>query len=435
MIDLFFLTCNIFLTPVFFIFFLFLRLYSHIKHEKLDQCINQKLGLYPSNFFRNVSTFPKIWIHAVSVGEIQSALPIIKSLISLAPNCSIILSTSTKHGYAFAQQRLKSIQLKSKAICIYAPIDFVFCVRKVLSAIKPDVLVFIETEIWPNWLAQAKKMGIKIVMANGRISVRAIKKYLKFKPFIKEILKNIDAFSMITKQDAERIMMMGASKNKVKINGNSKYDISLNSSNENIAAQLKNFYNLKNEPVFIAGSTRNPEEKIILDVYEKIIQSFPETVLFIAPRHIKRANFIKKIVKERGILCQLRTDIDVEKHPRTASVVIIDTIGELHAIYSIASIVFCGASLVSLGGQNILEPAIWGKPVFYGPSMEDFLDAKQLLDKTGGGIQVKDGNDLAQKALCCLANPCLADMIGKQAKKAAMTNKGAANRHADVIGL
>jgi len=251
---------------------------------------------------------------------------------------------------------------------------------------------------------------------------------------MQETLKRVDAFSMIREADAERVRRIGAPPERIGVNGNAKYDLLLHQADASFKTKMERLYNLNgDEPVFVAGSTRSTEEKIILNVYEKIIKSFPETILIIAPRHAERASHIKDLAQERGFSCLLRTDLDNKDRLRTEPVVIVDTIGELQATYSIASIVFCGGSLEPLGGQNILEPAVWGKPVLYGPSMEDFLDAKELLDKTGGGIQVKDGQDLAEKAIYYLTHPHEADSIGKAAKKAVMSNKGAADKHAAVI--
>ncbi len=424
---------NFFSAGLFVAFFPLFRFYFRTTGMS-NQDLSQRLGLYSDELVRSISGSPRIWIHAVSVGEVSVAIAIIESLVSLMPDCAIILSTTTKPGQDFAKKKLKAGKFCSKATCIYAPVDFIASVRKALSAIKPDVLVFLETEIWPNWIVEAHKMGIKTAIVNGRISVRTIKRYLKIRSLTKEVLKHIDAFSMISKADAQRIRMIGAPVKRVEINGNAKYDLLLDQADPGIKTEIKRLYNLSgDEPVFIAGSTRSSEEKIIIDVYRKIVQSVPETLLFIAPRHVKRAHQIECLVKTNGFSCRLRTDLDKKGCLRTESVIIMDTIGELQAIYSIASIVFCGGSLAPLGGQNILEPAVWGKPVFYGPSMEDFLDAKELLEKTGGGIQVKDGSELAERAIYYLTHPDQADIIGKSAKKAVISNKGSAAKHAAVI--
>ncbi len=420
-------------TSLFLLFFPPFWFYSRIS-GRYSRSINQRIGLYPDRLVRAISGSPRIWMHAVSVGEVTSAIAIIKSLKALMPDCAIILSTTTEPGHAFAKNKLSAGNRRPMATCIYAPVDFILSARKALFSLKPDVLVCLETEIWPNWLVEAHRLGIKTALVNGRISVRTIKGYLKIRPLMKATLNLVDAFSMINKADAHRIEMIGAPGERIEINGNAKYDLLLNQCDARIKAKMDCIYNIKGDkPVFVAGSTRRSEEKIILDVYGKIIKSLPETLLILAPRHVERVPYIKKLVKKQGFACQLRSDLDKQNCLRTAPIVIVDTIGELLNTYSIASIVFCGGSLVSLGGQNILEAAVWGKPVFYGPSMEDFLDARDLLDKTGGGIQVKDGQELTEKAIYYLANPHKAVAIGKLAAQAVMSHKGAAGKHADVI--
>jgi 3-deoxy-D-manno-octulosonic-acid transferase len=393
------------------------------------ESLKQRLGLYPYRLINRISGSPRIWVHAVSVGEVSVAAAIIEALTALIPGCAIILSTLTEHGQSYAQKKLGS-----KATCVYGPIDFIGAARKAFSTLEPDILVCLETEIWPNWLFEAQRMGIKTAIINGRISSRSIKRYLKIRLLMEEALRHVDAFSMICEIDALRIALIGASPDKIEINGNAKYDLLIEQSDVSLILQMERLYNLNGkQPVFVAGSTRKPEEKIILELYQKIVQSFPNVLLIIAPRHVERAKEIKALVQSRGFACQYRTEFDSKNGVRTAPVVVIDTIGELQATYSIASIVFCGGSLVPLGGQNILEAAVWGKPVIYGPSMGDFLDAKKLLDSTGGGIQVKDGQDLVEKTLFYLNHPQEALHVGTLAKKAVMSNRGAAVKHGRVI--
>jgi 3-deoxy-D-manno-octulosonic-acid transferase len=250
---------------------------------------------------------------------------------------------------------------------------------------------------------------------------------------MKDTLGHVDAFSMIGQADADRIRMMGAPDDRVEVNGNAKYDLLLQQTHDGNNTALARYYNLNGRQVFVAGSTRGAEVNIVLDVYDKILQVFPETVLIIAPRHIERVSSIGVRIRERGWRFQLRSDLEKKDHCRTAPVVILDTIGELHATYSLATVVFCGSSLVPLGGQNILEAAVWAKPVLYGPSMDDFLYAKQLLEKTGGGIQVENGSELAEKALYFLKNPKEAEAVGKRAYQAVLSHQGAAPKHAAVI--
>ncbi len=393
------------------------------------ESMGQRLGFYPGKIVARISGLPRIWIHAASVGEVRTAAAIIESLNVLMPGCAVVLSTTTDHG-----QNLAKGTLFPKATCIYAPVDFPVSVRKALSTIKPDILVCLETEIWPNWLTEAHRRGIKTAIVNGRISVRSIKGYLRIRPLIRDALKHVDALSMIGEADAVRIKMLGGSPERITINGNAKYDLLLRQADVLSKRENQKIYNLNgDEPVFVAGSTRGSEPKIILDAYEKIIKILPETLLIIAPRHVERAGYIGDMVKKRGFSCQYRTELNHKDRIRTAPVVIIDTIGDLKATYSVASIVFCGGSLEQLGGQNVLEAAVWGKPVFYGPSMEDFLDAKELLEKTGGGLQVNNPRELAETAIYYLTHPEAAAAMGKGAKKAVLSNQGAAHKHAAVI--
>jgi 3-deoxy-D-manno-octulosonic-acid transferase len=413
---------------LFFLIFPFFWFYSRLSGRFSDS-IAQRFGLYPHSLVSGIAGSPRIWIHAASVGELSGAEAIIESLMRLMPDCAIILSTTTEHGQFLAREKFGS-----KVACIYAPLDFFVSVRWALLTVRPDILVCLETEIWPNWLFAARKLGVKVALINGRISGRSLKGYLKIRFLIQDALNQVEAFSMIQEEDARRLMMLGVPRKKIAVNGNAKYDLLLHQSDFRLRKQNEKRYNLNgNERVLVAGSTRGLEHEIVLDVYEKIYKILPRTLLIIAPRHIKKVRQVIDAVKRRGLSYQLKTEIDDPQYPRIAPVVVINTIGDLQSTYSIASVVFCGGSLEPLGGQNVLEAAVWGKPVFYGPSMEDFLDAKALLDKTGGGIQVKNGRELAEKMLYYLKHPDKADAVGRSARAAVMLNKGAAGKHAAVI--
>jgi len=186
-------------------------------------------------------------------------------------------------------------------------------------------------------------------------------------------------------------------------------------------------------PLYVAGSTRGGEESMVLDAYEKIVREFPDTILIIAPRHIERTGEIGSLLERRGFRYQLRSELDSDEAKRTEPVVIINTFGELFRLYSVGTVVFCGASLVPLGGQNPLEPAVWGKAVFYGPSMEDFLDAKGLLEEVGAGIPVLSPEMLAEKAIWFLRHPDALKTCGTRAREVVIRNQNAAEKHARVI--
>ncbi|MFC1531942.1 3-deoxy-D-manno-octulosonic acid transferase [Thermodesulfobacteriota bacterium] len=391
--------------------------------------LKERLGDISPGLTQALSGSPRIWIHAVSLGEIKVAESIINALRKMIPGCSIILSTTTEHG-----RDLATDTFDNRIPVIYAPVDFIAAVRKALNQIHPDVLVFLETEIWPLWIAEARRMGFKTVLVNGRISLRSFKWYHKFRPFFRHVLSNMDAFSMIMEEDRLRILTIGADPYKISVNGNAKYDLLTDLVDPSIEEEMRNTLNLEAScPVFIAGSTRNGEESMVINAYQKILKEFPDTILLIAPRHIERAMGIASLLKKHDLSYQLRSEIAGDREKRTEQVVIINSFGELFKLYSVSTIAFCGASLVPLGGQNPLEPAVWGKAVLYGPFMEDFLDAKALLDDNNAGIMVSNSEMLAENVIRLLKDPDLLKSYGNRAREAVQKNRKAAERHAQVI--
>jgi len=396
---------------------------------KYRRHLKERLGVFPPEVMRCLKGRPRIWMHAASLGEVKVAASIVKTLRRMMPGCTVIVSTVTEHGRKLARETfVEDIPV------IYAPVDFVGSIRKALFSVRPDVMVFVETEIWPAWLFETHRLGIKTALVNGRISVRSIGRYLKLRPFFSDVLKNVDAFSMIRAGDAEHITAMGADPQKIEINGNAKYDLLGTTVDPAIESEVREVLNLDDsDKVFIAGSTRNGEEALLLDAYEKILKEFPDTLLIIAPRHIERIQGIEALIEKRGLRHQLWTDIGKNKAKRTEQVIIINAFGELFKIYSVGTLVFCGGSLVPLGGQNPLEPAAWGKAVFYGPSMENFMDAKWLLETNRAGIPVSSPEMLAEKAVWFLIHPEALKAYGERGRTAVQKNKGAGEKHARVI--
>jgi len=405
-------------------FFIYTRLSG-----RYGENLRERLGYVPTRLSKKLSGSPRIWMHAVSLGEVKVAAPIIQALRRIIPGCCVILSTTTEHGRSFARQTFGD-----DVPVVYGPVDFVPSVRRALSRVRPDILVLLETEIWPAWLAEARRRGIKTALINGRISARSVRSYLKFRPFFREVLGNVDAFSMILRDDAARIRAMGADPGRIQVNGNAKYDLLVSLADPALALEMRQTLNLENgQRVFIAGSTREGEEAGVLEAYERILRAFSDTLLILAPRHIRRTPAIASMVERRGLRYQRWRELVQPGVKRRAPVVIIDTYGELFKLYSVATIVFCGASLVPMGGQNPLEAAVWGKVVFYGPSMENFLDAKALLEKTGAGILVSSPMHLAEQAIWFIRHPEALRRYGAKARQAVMKKQGAAHKHAEVI--
>lgn len=389
--------------------------------------MRERLGLIHPPILRMASGSPRIWLHAASLGEVKVAAGLKQHIEKLMPGSSIIVSTSTEHGYNLALNAFRGYPV------IHAPLDAPFAVKKALSSLHPDVMVFLETEIWPVWITEARKMGIRVALVNGRISNRSIHKYLALQPFFRDVLKNMDVFSMIRDEDAERIRSMGADPARVRVNGNAKYETLAQEADPSLLSETRRILRIgPSQVVLVAGSTRPGEEEMILDVYERILRHFPEAMLILVPRHIARTPAIESLLRARSVRYQLRTELGGGR-PRVEPVVVGNTFGELFGIYSVGTINFCGGSLVPLGGQNPLEPAAWGKAAFFGPFMENFLDARSLLEAESAGIEVLNTEDFAEKAIRLLKDPAALRSKGERAKQALLRNMGAAERHARVI--
>jgi 3-deoxy-D-manno-octulosonic-acid transferase len=389
--------------------------------------MKERLGILDSKDLRPHGK-PRIWIHAASLGEVNVAFSLIKAIKKTRPQSTFVLSTVTPHGRNLARRKAGA-----ETRVIYAPVDFIGCVKRALEAVLPDIMVFVETEIWPAWFFQAKRLGIPIALVNGRISQHSLSAYTRFRPFFKVVLSHVDRFSMIGARDAERIIAVGAEPEKIHVSGNAKYDALAAMADPDLENNMRRLLDLhENTKVIVAGSTRSGEEKQIFDAYKHIVNSFPETVLIIAPRHIQRSQSILSIAVSAGFSCQLRTELGAGCR-RTAQVLVVDTFGELFAVYSTATIVFCGASLVPLGGQNPLEAASWGKVVCYGPFMDNFPDARALLEEAGAGITVSGPDDLTHEVLHFFQHPEELSRRGEMGRKALSSHRHAAERHAQII--
>jgi 3-deoxy-D-manno-octulosonic-acid transferase len=390
--------------------------------------LKERLGLLPLQDLRAGHPSRRIWIHAASLGEVKAARSITNHLVKLVPGCDVILSTNTDHGHDLACELFDPVSV------FYAPFDFLPSVRRTLSVVKPEIMVFLETEIWPAWITETYRRGIPIALVHGRISTRSVGRYVAFRPFFRDVLRHVNTFSMITEEDAHRIVDMGADPKRVQVNGNAKHDFLASQTDPAIETRIRKLLGLKpSQPVFVGGSTREGEEEILLNIYKRLSKEFPEMLLVIAPRHIVRASRIEGLVRQQGLEVQLWTDLGRPGVERTAPVVLVNTFGELFRIYSVGTILFCGASLVPLGGQNPLEPAVWGKMVFYGSSMEDFQDARRILEQEGAGVEVKNPEAFAEQALFFLNHREELREGGRRAREAVLRIQGASQRHAEVI--
>ncbi|MRR16590.1 MAG: hypothetical protein EG826_09075 [Deltaproteobacteria bacterium] len=390
----------------------------------------QKLGARQTHLLSGLPAGRRIWIHAVSVGEVTAAAPVVAALKKQKPGIQIVFSTSTETGQAMAKRLVRGADA-----FIYFPLDIPFPVHHMLNLVRPDVFVLVETELWPNFLAACRSRGIKVVLVNGRISPRSFMKYCRTRFFWRQILVNIDEAGMITDVDADRIGKIGLADSRIRVLGNAKYDaLAAMVSQELYEDTERRFHVLPGERFFVAGSTHPGEEDAVIDVYRKLLTHYPDFKLILVPRHVERANDVVALLGRAGLndivtVSQMRGGLKRSQE----RVIVVDVIGELFKVYSLATIVYCGGSLVPKGGQNILEAAAWGKVIFYGPSMEDFTEEAVLLENAGAGIRISNARELLDGILQLLARP--SDLIGRGEKGRAVVraNMGAAKKYADMI--
>lgn len=384
----------------------------------------QRLGFYAPGTFE-LEPGPRVWLHGASAGDLLSLSPIIRELKARVPGCRIILSTTTNTGYLMASERLTSLVDR----VVYVPYDLWGATRRAVRAIKPDLLVLEYTEIWPNLIRAAKAAGARIALTNGRFSPRHLGRYRTLFSLVGNPLREMDLFLMREEDEAERVLALGAPPERVWVTGNTKFDALVPGAPAAEDAELRQALGLPaGARVLIAGSTHEGEEERILDVFKRLLKDFPDLRLVIAPRYIDRANRVVALAQEAGLSVGRRS----EGKAAGARVMVLDTIGELARGYRLATLVFVGGSFTTRGGQNILEPAAQGKPVLFGPHMENFHDSVQVLVGRGG-IQVNDADHLLRVLAELLSKPETAAHLGELAQAAVRQVSGASRRNVDLM--
>lgn len=397
---------------------------------KYRRSLGPKFGRLLPDFSSRMKGTPRIWVHAVSVGEVTAAAPIVTALRSRFPAACIVLSTSTETGQEMARKLVTAATAH-----IYYPLDIPCVVRKVLDRVRPDVFIPVETELWPNFIRLCRERGTRIVMANGRISPRSFRRYRATRFFWKEILAELDNAGVISEIDAERLAALGMPSSRIHVLGNAKYDGLAARVSQELEREIAGRLDMTpGEGVLVAGSTHEGEETVILDVYRRLLERRPDFKLILIPRHIKRGEAVAEIIRQAGFADVIRmSEIRAGRSRRGERVVLVDVIGELFKVYSLATVVFCGGSLVPKGGQNLLEAAAWGKVVFHGPFMDDFHDEQVLLEEAGAGITVRNGEELFTGIRELLDDPDLLRRKGEAGRRAVAANRGAAARYAALI--
>jgi 3-deoxy-D-manno-octulosonic-acid transferase len=369
---------------------------------------------------------PRGWVHAVSVGESAAAVPLVEGIRQRWPELGIVVSTITPTGARIVAERLAGV-----AVHRYFPLDLPGAVRRALDAAAPRFFIAIETELWPNFLRALGRRGIPAMIANGRISDRSFRRYHRVRWLMRRVLADVRMFAMQSEEDARRIIALGAAPDRVVVTGNLKSDL-VPEERESEAVWRARLGLEPGRRLWVAGSTHRGEEAAVLDVFLHARARVPELVLLLAPRHPERAGEVEELIRAHGLAPARRSRLPQDG--AVGAVVILDTVGELADLYRLADVVFVGGSLVPIGGHNVLEPAMRGKPVLFGPHTSNFREGADLLQRSGGGFVVKDGPELERELLRLLEDADLAHRTGLAARDAFAGRRGAVNATLDLIG-
>ena len=366
-----------------------------------------------------------IWIQALSVGEVLSTLPLIRLLKN--HNLPIFFTASTITGYTIACQKLKNMV---KYIS-YFPLDLTPVINRYLYCIKPHLVILIETDIWPNFLHCIRKNNIPCLLINARISHKSYQRYQLIRPFFKKVINSFDFIGTQRIEDAERLRLLGADPSKLKVIGNMKFDFHIPQFSKEEKMALRRQLGIPLEKrVWVAGSTHRGEEEAIFGVLKHLLKTYPEICLIIAPRHPERFSEVEKLARRWNFNVKRRSQ---EEKIGPCEVIVLDTIGELATIYSIADFVFIGGSLAPVGGHNPIEAAAWGRPIAFGPHMFNFSEIKELMLENGAAIPVSDKDDLIEVMEDWIKFPEKAKAIGDRALGLLKAHQGATDRYFDLI--
>jgi 3-deoxy-D-manno-octulosonic-acid transferase len=387
------------------------------RRGKYFRTFRERMGRLP--VYLNVDAERSIWVHAVSVGEVLAARTLLLSLRERFPGRRLYLSTTTETGHAVARQSVRGVDG-----LFFAPFDFRRPVRKALATLHPELLVLVETELWPNLIHEAHRRGTRVAVVNGRISPRSFARYRAVRALLRPVLREVDLFLMQGEAHARRIVEMGAPPERVVVSGNLKFD-SLEA--PRVPERLTRLLPRGPRPLWVAGSTVAGEEELVLAAFHRVREQRPDTALLIAPRHPERFAAVPRLVETAGFRCRPRTGLEPGEW-RDGEVLLLDTLGELAQIYPLATVVFVGGSLMPAGGHNILEPAVAGRAVVVGPHMENFQEIADAFREEQALVQVRGADELAPAVLELLGDERRREALGERARALVARNSGALER-------
>ena len=401
--------------------------YQALRHGKYLGGLSERLGYLPPSL--NEAGDDSIWIHAVSVGEVLAAAPLMSEMRRRYPQLRLFLSTTTLTGQRLAQQGAVDVDG-----VLYFPFDWAFCVRRTLNRLKPRLFVMIDTEIWPNLLWECRRRGIPTVLANGRISSRSFSRYRMIRPLFRHVLTDINRVCVQGGAAAAHLERLGADPASITVTGSLKFDaLDVVPVPGFGGARVLRFFRMPaNRPVLVAGSTLPGEEAAIIRAFNRVRTGGSRPLLVLAARHPERFDEVERLCVSEGLSTIRRTNLPIDAEPR-ADAVVLDTIGELADVYQVATVVFVGGSLVRAGGHNILEPAAFGKPVVFGPHMDNFAEIAETFLTNDAAVQVPSDRELESTIATLMGDPVRRAKLGAAARALVDTNRGAKDRTLAVV--
>jgi 3-deoxy-D-manno-octulosonic-acid transferase len=408
--------------------------YDALRHGKYVAGLRERLGKLPpvSAVGRKI-----IWLHCVSVGETQAARPVAQALLEKYPAHALVVSTTTVTGQRVAREVFRN----EAASVFYFPFDWAWTVRRALRQIQPSVVLIMETELWPGFLRECRRRQIPVAIINGRLSERSFRRYKIIRGFIRRVINCLSLALMQSEADAVRLRALGLEPARVMVSGNVKFDVGASGVEHELTAVMRERFQLADErPLIVAASTHSPEERVVIEAFKKLrADSSPvKARLLIAPRHPERFAEVASLLDTSGFQWARRSSASVETD-KACDIILLDTIGELRAVYPLATLVFVGGSIAPTGGHNVLEPAAAGVCIITGPHtfnfaaiMREFLDMQALVQLPS----LSDGEVAARLAQVCaelLADDARRRSLSENARLALEQNRGATNRTIDML--
>lgn len=392
----------------------------------------QRFGLYDTRIKQAITNRDMLWLHAVSVGEVNICTQLIRAIEPQLPNIKIIVSTTTTTGMAELNKKLPSHITK-----IYYPIDRRKYVNRALATMHPKAVILVEAEIWPNFIWRARNRGIPLFLVNARLSDRSYRGYKRFHALFRPLFGSFDGVGVQTEADAGRLRELGCRPEAIKIVGSLKFDAAKIDERRllDVERMLRQLGVHENAQLLVAGSTHSGEEAILAERFLQLRQRFPNLFLILVPRHFERGKEVGRELNARGVKFKYRSEITLQTDlkPGEIDCLLVNSTGELRYFYEHATVIFVGKSLTAQGGQNPIEPAAMGKPVVFGPNMQNFSEAVRGLLAHDGAVQVSDAAGLEKTLADLLADPSRCEQLGQNAKLFVQKNLGAIERTVQMI--